>query len=336
MAKIVFYCHEEKSMIETFEYYKQDIDALKSLNHKVLICTKYSEIPLKYDLMFVWWWTYALYPVLLSRFLNKPCIITGTYNFRFPEDFSGIDYFKRPIWQRILIKMATKLTSLNLFVSRLELTGCSQYFKLANARYYPHIIHDDYLKGSNSVQEKSLFNLAWSGKQNLVRKGIPELLDAVRILKDEGVEVKLNLAGMQGDGINFLMSMIEELNIENEVNYLGELSREDKITFLRSSEIYVQPSHYEGFGVAIAEAMGCGACVLVCDVGAVKEVVDECGYYVARGSSIELAKAIKELLSNDTFRSELQQKAYDRVSSFFSSDKKIDRLKLYLSEVGVK
>lgn len=335
MSKIIFFCHDDRSKLESFEYYKQDIDALKSLNHEVIICTKYSEIPIRFDVMFIWWWTYAFYPALLCRILNKPCIITGTFNFKFPDGFNGNDYFKRPIWQQILIKMATKISTLNLFVSHLELDGCSKYFKLKNARYYPHIIHKDYLQGASESREMSLFNLAWSGIENLKRKGIPELLNAVYLLKNEGITIQLNLAGMEGDGIDYLKKTIRELNLNNEVNYLGMLSREEKIKMLRNCEIYVQPSHYEGFGVATAEAMGCGACIIVCDVGAVKEVVGDCGYYVSPGSSEELAKAIKHVLFDDNLRHKLQETAYQRVNSYFAVDIKLKRLKQYLSEIGI-
>jgi glycosyltransferase involved in cell wall biosynthesis len=335
MSKIIFFCHDDRSQLESFEYYKQDIDALKSLNHEVVICTKYQEIPFRFDAMFIWWWTYALYPALLCKILNKPCIITGTFNYKFPEGYDGIDYFKRSIWQKILIKIATKICTLNLFVSQLELYSCSKYFKLKNDRYYPHIIHKDYLQGASESREMSLFNLTWSGIDNLNRKGIPELLNAVYLLKNDGIKIHLNLAGMEGNGIEYLKKIIRDLNLANEVSYLGMLSREEKIKMLRNCEIYVQPSHYEGFGVATAEAMGCGACVIICDVGAVKEVVGDCGYYVSPGSSEELAKAIKQVLYDDNLRHELQKKAYQRVNSHFGVDIKLKRLKKYLSEIGI-
>jgi glycosyltransferase involved in cell wall biosynthesis len=285
--------------------------------------------------MFIWWWTYALYPVLLCRILNKPCIITGTFNFKFPDDYDGNDYFKRPIWQQILIKIATKISTLNLFVSRLELDSCSKYFKLNNGRYYPHVIHKDYLQGASETRKISLFNLAWSGMENLKRKGIPELLNAVYLLKNEGIKIELNLAGMQGDGIEFLKNLIKDLNLTNEVNCLGMLSRDEKIKMLRNCEIYVQASHYEGFGVATAEAMGCGACIITCDVGAVKEVVGDCGYYVSPGSSKEIATAIKKVLFDDNLRHKLQESAYQRVNIYFAVEIKLERLKKYLSEIGI-
>ena len=335
MSRIVFYCNETKSNLETFEYYKQDIDALKTLGHQVIICTKYREIPFDFDIMFIWWWTYALIPVLFSRLLRKPCIVTGTYNFRFPTDFDGIDYFRRPAWQRFLIKKATTLCTLNLFVNQIELESCSKYFKLNNAHYFPHVLQDEYLLGPSTDRKIALFNISWCSKKNLIRKGIPELLDAIKLIKDEGIDIKLTLAGLKGDGTEFLLNKIDKLKITSETNYLGMISRDEKINLLRTNEIYVQPSHYEGFGVAIAEAIGCGACVIVCDVGAVREVVGNCGIYVTPGSTEELASAIKKALFDNNLRKDLQKNAYQRIYDNFNFNKKLERLKNYLLEVGI-
>jgi len=335
MSKIVFYCHDKKSILETFEYYKQDLDALKALGHQVIICTKYREIPINFDAMFIWWWTYALWPVLLCRILKKPCLITGAYNFCFPEDFEGIDYFRRPYWQRFLIKKASTLCTLNLFINQIELNNCSEYFNLSNARYYPCVLHDGYLNGPSTQRRKALLNIAWSGKKNLIRKGIPELLQAVRLLKVEGLEVHLYLAGLEGDGTSYLLNLIQQLGINNQVTYLGMISRAEKIDLLRTCEIYVQPSHYETFGLATAEAMGCGACVIICDVGAVREVVGDCGFYVSPGSPEELAKAIKQVHNDNHLRHQLQQCGHNRAKVCFSFDKKLKRLKKYLYDVGI-
>lgn len=336
MARIVFYTHDDVAQVNEFEYYQQDINALKALGHEVVVCTRYVEIPAAFDAMFVWWWTYALLPVVLCRILRRPCIVTGTFNFRFPEDFQGRDYFRRPYWQRFLIKYAVKHCSVNLFVSQLELEQCSKYFGLGRAGYVPHCLSNDYLKGPAAERRKALFNLAWGGKDNLVRKGIPELLKAVRLLRDKGREVQVYLAGLKGDGIGYLLSTIRQLGIENDVHYLGSLTREEKIKMLRESEIYVQPSHYEGFGLAILESMGCGACVIVRDVGAVKEVVGDCGVYVSSSSPEELASAIDKVLEDSALRKEMQNRATERAKHLFTFDKKVERLGAVLQELGIQ
>lgn len=335
VAKIVFYCNDSRSNIDAFEYYKQDIDALKALGHEVVICNKFREIPLKFDALFIWWWTYALYPLLLARLLRKPAIVTGTYNFKFPPNFEGVDYFSRPAWQRVLIRCATKLATLNLFVNRGEMKACTDFFRLRNSRYLPHVIADDYLNGPSKRRSLTLFNLAWSGKKNLIRKGIPELLHAVSLLKEDFSDIKLKLAGHEGDGADFLRDLIGQHGLESVVEWLGPLSRDEKIRLLRECEVYVQPSHYEGFGLAMAEAMGSGACIITCDVGAVKDVVSDCGVYVPPGSPNELASAIREVLTDREMRKTLQQKAQDRARTEFAFDSKLKRLTEYLKEIGV-
>lgn len=331
MSKIIFFCKDSKSNIKLFEYYKQDIDALKDLGHEVVIVNRFIDIPLKFDILFVWWWTYAFYPVILSKVLNKPIIITGTFNFKFPKGFEGVDYFSRPWWQRFLIKFSVKFATLNLFVNKSELANCTNYFNLKSSKYFPHIISDDYLKGSDFTNKKlELFNIAWSGKKNLIRKGVPELLEAVYILNKEGVEMKLTLAGKKGDGMDYLCSLIKKYNIGNFVTIVGEITKEEKIRMMNSFAIFVQPSHYEGFGLAMAEAMGCGACIVTCDVGAVRDVVGDSGIYAVPGSARDLADKIKMVVEDENLRIKLQASAFERASSIFSYEKKLFTLDNFL------
>lgn len=335
MSRFVFYCHDDPTRLADTEYYQQDIEALKALGHEVVVCTRYRDIPRQFDAMFVWWWTYALWPALLCRLRGKPCIITGVFNFRFPASFEGQDYFRRPWWQRRLISGATRLASLNLFIDEVELQACTAHFRLATGRYYPCAVHEDYLQGPLPERSEDLFNLAWGGRQNVVRKGIPELLRAVRLLKDEGVPVRLDLAGHPGDGTPMVLDLIRDLDLGDRVRWLGPLSRADKIQKLRACEVYVQPSHYEGFGLATAEAMGCGSCVITCDVGAVRSVVGDAGTYVRPGEARELADAIRYALANPEWRRQMQQAAQHRVAARFAPARKRDRLQQCLDELDL-
>lgn len=335
MARIVFYCNDDRTRIADTEYYQQDIEALTALGHEVILCTRYREIPRQFDVMFVWWWTYALWPTLLAKLRGKPCIITGVFNFRFPPTFEGQDYFRRPLWQRLLISGATRLASLNLFIDEVETRQCTEYFGLRTARHYPCAVHEDYLQGPLPGRSETLFNLAWGGRQNVVRKGIPELLRAIRLLADDGLLVHLDLAGHPGDGTEMVLEQIRQLNLEAQVRWLGPLSRADKIQKLRTTEVYAQPSHYEGFGLATAEAMGCGACVITCDVGAVRSVVGEAGRYVTPGDPVELAQAIRQALTDPAWRGEVQRAAQTRAAERFAPRHKREALRTFLAEVGI-
>ena len=335
MKKIVFYCHDTLENLTTFEYYRQDIDALKELGHEVLVVNRYRDIPVKFDLLFVWWWTYAFYPVLLARLLRRPVIVTGTFNFKFPKDFAGVDYFARPTWQKFLIAGAVRLATLNLFVNRMELKGCQDHFKIDNVGYMPHVIPDAYLQGPAEPRKLELFNLSWSGRQNMERKGIPEILRGLAEVRKQVPDVRLLLAGKEGDGKPVLLNLITQYGLQDNVVWLGPLSREKKIEYMRTCEIYLQPSHYEGFGLAIAEAMGCGAAVIVCPVGAVPDVVGDAGIYVQPGAADELGAAIVDLLSDSIKRAEYQRRGVARARVEFAFSSKLTRLKKFINAVGV-
>lgn len=335
MAKIVFYCNDSKENLNIFEYYKQDIDSLQALGHEVFVCNKYREIPAKFDLIYIWWWTYAFYPVLLGRLTGKPTIITGAFNLNFPKGFEGVDYFKRPFWQRWLIKMATKMANLNLFINEFELQNCTKYFNIATGRMMPCTVGSEYITDVAFEPKLQLFNLAWSGKENLRRKGVPELLEAIALLKSSGTSVKVILAGQIGDGFNWMKARVKELGIEAEVSFLGPISKAEKLHLLGESEMYIQPSHYEGFGLGIAEAMSCKTCVITCDVGAVRSVVGNTGVYVKSGDASDIARAIKACIDDPEYRNSLKLAAHTRAVSEFSADKKINSLRGFLRELNI-
>lgn len=326
MARVVFFCKDTIQNIELFEYYKQDVDSLKSLGHEVIIVNRYKDLPFKFDFIFIWWWTYAFFPVFLCKLLRKPSIVTGTFNFRFPIEFQGKDFFSRPWWQKRLISYSVKNANLNLFVNKFELNQCTEYFQLNNAEYFPHVVDNDYINRSVSKKKFELFNICWSGKENLIRKGVPCLLEAIALLKKDGKSFKLNLAGKKGDGYNYLEDRIKELNLINEVILLGEISKEEKLLYLNQCDLYVQPSNFEGFGLAIAEAMASGACVITCNVGAVGAVVGDSGIFVTPNDPKQLADKILELYYNRGKIVEYQKKALDRAQNKFSFDSKVKSL----------
>ncbi len=331
--KIIFFCKDTFDNIDLFEYYKQDIDILKDLGHDVIIVNRFRDIPFKFDVIFVWWWTYAFYPIILSKIFKKPSIITGTFNFKFPKEFDGIDFFSRPFLQRMLIKFSVKNATKNLFVNKHELLSCTNYFNLKSSIYFPHIISSDYLNNEKVDKSIQLFNISWSGKKNLIRKGIPELIEALSILNDQGLQIKLVLAGKKGDGIDYLYDLINHYNLNSTIELLGEITKAEKIDLMRKSAIFVQPSHYEGFGLAMAEAMGCGACIITCDVGAVRDVVSDCGIYSIPGSAVDLAKKIKIAIEDKDLRIKLQEMAFQRANSEFSYRKKLELLNSILNRM---
>lgn len=335
MAKVVFYCRDSLDNIRSMEYYRQDIEALRALGHEVVVCNRYRDIPLRFDVMYVWWWTYALAPVLLARLLRRPSLVTGVYNFRFENKSHGADYFSRPWYQRLLIRLATKLTDANLFVSQREFSEVPAYFKLRRSYYFPCAVGEEYFAANQAtVPRAGLLNIAWSGAENLKRKGVWEILEAMRLLKERGVAVQLTLAGKRGDAYLKLQRRIVELGLQDSVQAVGEVSPQEKLSLFGRAKLYLQPSYFEGFGLATAEAMAAGCCVITCDVGEVRNVVADGGLYVQPGRPAELADAVQSLLADQAAVDKLNQKAAQRLKKLFMPNQKIATLRTVLQDIA--
>jgi len=336
MAKIAFYCHDTIENIETMEYYRQDIVALRHLGHEVVVCNRYRDLPWRFDALLVWWWTYALIPVLLGRLSGRPTIITGTFNFRFENPATGVDFFHRPPHQRTLISLALKLASANVFVGRREFAAVPEHFGIRTAHYMPHCVSDEYFEaGSRGEQRTLILNLAWSGTENLQRKGVWTILEAAALLKSRGIAFDLVLAGKKGDAFAVLQQRVDELGLKDCVSAIGEISHEKKLDLFSKTKLYLQPSFYEGFGLATAEAMAAGCCVITTKVGEVPSVVGEAGIYVTPGDSEALADAVERHLASPAETDDLGAAAAERMRQLFSFERKKVNFDRLLAPMGL-
>ncbi|WP_278625347.1 glycosyltransferase family 4 protein [Parabacteroides gordonii] len=326
--KICFFCKiKDRKLLDTVEFYKQDIDILRTIDPDLTIATNYSEIDWKADVIFIWWWTYALYPTLIAKMKGKKTYITGTYNYKCPE--ADRDYFRRPYWQRILLKLATKLTDKNIFVSKLEYEQIEKDWKLKNIVYSPHSIDTEKYSPSPCRTNDFLFTICWMEKENIKRKCIIETIDAIRLVTNKHPEIKLYIAGHKGDASEYIKDYIIKQNLHNNIFLIGEISPEEKIKYLRNCKIYLQPSRYEGFGLAIAEALSCGAPVITTAVGEVPVVVDNVAILVTPEPS-NIATAIEILLNQDT--SLLNKKSRERIEKNFPLSRREKEIKNILKQ----
>jgi len=329
--KVTFYCNIYKSAFSIVEFYKQDIEILQELGYQVLITNKYRDIDWSSDLIFIWWWTYAFYPVLNAKLLGKKTIITGTFNYRAPQ--MPMDYFRRPFWQRCLIKFAMKNSSCNILVSKNEYQQIYHDWKLKNIAYSPHVVEIDKYKPNCSQREKYLFSIIWTGKLNLIRKCLPEIIESVKILVKKNSGFKIFIAGSYGDGFNDVKNLVDKFKLSENIILLGEISEKEKIKYLQNCMIYLQPSRYEGFGLAIAEAMSCGAPIIASDSGEVKNLVGDAGFLLSGYQPEEIAAAIELLINDSDLRKAYSQKARKRIANKFHFDIRKNDIKKIIAKL---
>ena len=138
-------------------------------------------------------------------------------------------------------------------------------------------------------------------------KGVIELLKAARILIDEGIRIRVRLAG-EGPQREALEEAAREMGIQDNVDFLGwvplfpDLQQE-----YRSTDVFVLPSYTEGFPKVVLEAMCNGVPVVATRVGSLADIVRDGrnGLLVEPRNPVGLAGAIRRLLAEEKLRQEI-------------------------------
>lgn len=143
------------------------------------------------------------------------------------------------------------------------------------------------------------------------------LLRAAKSLLDRGVEAQYLLIG-DGPLEDDLTALAKELGIEDRVHFMG--LRDDVADLLVISDLFVLPSMWEGFGIAIIEAMAAGAPVVASDVDGIQEIVNhgETGLLASPKDPESFATAMEHLLDNADIARNMVEKARADVEARFS------------------
>lgn len=87
---------------------------------------------------------------------------------------------------------------------------------------------------------------------------------------------------------------LAEAGLAAQVHFCGGIDDGEKHALLRRSDLFVMPSHHEGFCVPVIEALAAGCHVLAYDAGNLPAIVGDLGRIVPTGNVEALAQALAE------------------------------------------
>jgi glycosyltransferase involved in cell wall biosynthesis len=148
------------------------------------------------------------------------------------------------------------------------------------------------------------------------RKNLGVLLAALSRLKGQGREVPLVVAGRLGWLYDGFLAKIRSLGLESLVLLPGFVPDDDLPALYSAAEAFVYPSVYEGFGIPVLEAMGCGTPVLCSDASSLPEVAGDGGILLPPGDPAVWAEAIARVMESAALRGELREKGFRQASRF--------------------
>jgi len=160
-------------------------------------------------------------------------------------------------------------------------------------------------------------------------KGHVDLLQALRILAQHGIECELAFVGaVDSEKLHQeLRHAAAAPDIAGHVHFVGEVSQERLRDWYAASEIVVLPSHAEGLGRVLLEAQSMSKPVVAYDTGGIPEVLKEgeTGFLVERGNPAALAERIGWLLIRPEEARKMGAQAREFVRNEFSVDMLVAR-----------
>lgn len=297
----------------------------------------------EYDLVYVCGFRVLGAPgILAARVLGKKCVLraealgemSGKYAFAMHSRSDGI--FSRIVsstWSGAVIARNSILRRADAFV------GISDPVaeEFLQCRVPPAKIHPI----PNGIDPDRFCPMALRDKRNLRHKlGLPKGILAAysgKLNRGKGLEhlvrawdaVIRNRHGAHlvliGSGGNQSLSCeenlrlsVKKLGLESSITFTGYVENVEE--YLQACDLFVIPTEYEAFGLALVEAMSCGLPSIASEVGGIPGIVDHLrnGVLVAPGDSEALAWAIIALIEQPELRRRLGHEARKTVRSRFS------------------
>jgi len=138
-------------------------------------------------------------------------------------------------------------------------------------------------------------------------------LTLIRSLKMLPKKFKLYFAG-DGPQLERANELVKKLGISNRTFFLG--NRTDIPNLLKSMDIFILSSNWEGFGLVTVEAMASGLPVIVSNIPGLSEVVKGYGKLFEKGNEKELSEVIFEIAKNSKLYEELSKNSVERAKDF--------------------
>ncbi|MEM3622985.1 MAG: glycosyltransferase [Candidatus Bathyarchaeia archaeon] len=169
------------------------------------------------------------------------------------------------------LKRARAIISVSNFTAKaLKVHGISnvKIFVSGNA------VNTKYISNVKPLNAKKSYDGVFVGRI-AKEKGVFDLLNVWKKVVEEKNEAKLLIVGT-GLELAIVKEKIGTLGLENKVFLRGHCSDRELYSLLKSSKVFIFPSLFEGWGIAVAEALACGLPVVAYDIPALKENFGDC------------------------------------------------------------
>lgn len=168
-------------------------------------------------------------------------------------------------------------------------------------------------------------------------KGVDGIIRATALLKKTVPDIRFVVAG-EGPEMDTLVKLRKELNVENEVVFLGKISRAETWQLRKNSEVYVLNSTYEGLPHTVLTSFAAEIPTVATNIPGTNEAVynEDTGLLVPPGDTEALAKAIMRYFNDPELCQRVVQNGEKLLKEKFSWETHIKNLNAFFESVVSK
>ncbi|MDG1101541.1 MAG: glycosyltransferase family 4 protein [Saprospiraceae bacterium] len=255
----------------------------------------------------------------LSRAVKEP-IFQGTEHYQYLE--------KMEIEAAML---CDRVVTLNQSLKSWLISKGVEESKISVVPNSVHLRNEDYIHS----QTNDVYTFGFAGSITAY-EGLDDLIEAIRLLKNKGVPIKLRVAG-SGTYFSTLKKLVTDYKLEKQIKLLGRIPNSAIEEFYKTVDAIVIPrKDYKVTRLVtplkLVEAMNYGKPVVCSNLPALKEVVSDGidGLLFQSGSAADLALTLEDLMARPDKGLSLARAAHEKIANDFNWQKSAkEYLKIY-------
>lgn len=200
--------------------------------------------------------------------------------------------------------------------------------------YIPNGINKEWLGIESKITEGRILLVG----RIIPIKGHDSLIKAIHYIKSKNIEVCIHIVGpsLDIDYFNRLKRLIAELNISDNVKFLGLIPDEELLKEYSECQIFVLPSHEESNPFVLIEAMAAGKPVVANNVGGVPFMINdgENGFLVKDNDVEGMAEKIIYLMNHKDIWKKISDNNREKTKSYLWSSVASQTIEIYKNVIN--
>ncbi len=266
----------------------------------------------------------ALAGSILSSLTSKPHITTVHDVFSLcgknywkewgkQSDVSRMNVWLAPFFERLMIKLRYNCIHTVSEATREDLVKFG-------AKKPIYVIHNAIEQSTEQDTKQNPLQFVYIGRL-VFYKNLEVAIKAINIAKKTEPRIKLVIIG-SGPHRKSLEGLVQSLGLQQNIEFLGYVTPEEKSKTISESNALVFPSLCEGFGLVILEAYEKKRPVLVSDVRPMSEIVADkvTGFVLDPHDETKWAQSMLDIIKDQNRTITLGQNGYQRLATAYSQE----------------